>query len=196
MKTKELLLETALDMFSRLGYAGVSVRDLTKAVGLRESALYKHYASKEQLLEAIVDRAADTLRAFQNGIRPDKTAGQTVCALMKGVFNLYVRDPFMNRFRKLMVISQYENPQSRTRYGDMFVEKSISYYRTVFAEVLTRKGLEGYDPESMAIELYAPLYLLMQRYDCETDPAALTRAEALLDARVAAFFERYPFLED
>lgn len=40
MTTKEKIVETALDLFSQRGYDGVSVRDIARAVGIRESSLY------------------------------------------------------------------------------------------------------------------------------------------------------------
>ena len=43
MKTKDKILIEALSLFSVSGFSGVSVRDIAKAVGIRESAIYKHY---------------------------------------------------------------------------------------------------------------------------------------------------------
>ena len=45
MTTKEKITETALDLFSQRGYDGVSVRDIARAVGIRESSIYNHFQS-------------------------------------------------------------------------------------------------------------------------------------------------------
>ena len=55
MKTKDKILIEALSLFSVSGFSGVSVRDIAKAVGIRESAIYKHYKNKQQLF----DRGSD-----------------------------------------------------------------------------------------------------------------------------------------
>ena len=39
MTTKEKILDTALELFSRQGYDGASVRDIARAVGIRESSM-------------------------------------------------------------------------------------------------------------------------------------------------------------
>jgi AcrR family transcriptional regulator len=44
------LLETAVVAFAERGYNGVSVRDLTGAVGIKPGSFYSHYPSKEALL--------------------------------------------------------------------------------------------------------------------------------------------------
>ena len=45
--TKEKILAAALEMFSRNGYAGTNIRELSASLGLVKSGVYKHYASKE-----------------------------------------------------------------------------------------------------------------------------------------------------
>lgn len=60
--TRERLLTAALRLFAERGYADVGVGDVEAAVGLapRRGALYRHFASKEALLEAAVRRYVDT----------------------------------------------------------------------------------------------------------------------------------------
>ncbi|MBE3554734.1 MAG: TetR/AcrR family transcriptional regulator [Thermicanus sp.] len=51
--TKNKILEIADDFFSRKGYTGVSIRDITGEVGIKESSLYKHFKNKEEILQTI-----------------------------------------------------------------------------------------------------------------------------------------------
>ena len=53
--TRARILDAALDLFARHGFAGTSVRQLARAVGLRESSLYNHFASKEAIYHALID---------------------------------------------------------------------------------------------------------------------------------------------
>ena len=52
--TRRRLLEAALVRFAERGYHGVSVRDVTSAVGVKASSLYAHFPSKEHLLAALL----------------------------------------------------------------------------------------------------------------------------------------------
>ena len=52
--TKAKIMSAALDLFSRYGYAGSSIRHIAKEVGIRESAIYNHFESKEAILSEIL----------------------------------------------------------------------------------------------------------------------------------------------
>ncbi|MGH7804281.1 MAG: TetR/AcrR family transcriptional regulator [Candidatus Binatia bacterium] len=60
------LLEAAVLAFAERGYHGVSVRDLTTAIGIQGASFYSHFESKEELLFRIVllvhERYAAALR--------------------------------------------------------------------------------------------------------------------------------------
>ena len=64
MDTKNLILTTALDLFSENGFDGVSVRDIAKQVGVRESALYKHFKNKQEILDKIAEKMSEEVTRF------------------------------------------------------------------------------------------------------------------------------------
>lgn len=61
--TRRELLDAALDLFAERGYHATSMRALAGAVGVRESAIYHHFASKDALLEAVVTEHASARAA-------------------------------------------------------------------------------------------------------------------------------------
>ena len=54
--TKETILAAALEMFSRNGYAGTNIRELTASLGLVKSSMYKHFKSKEEIWNTLLDK--------------------------------------------------------------------------------------------------------------------------------------------
>ena len=54
--TKERILDAALEMFSRNGYAGTNIRELSASLGLVKSGVYKHFESKEAIWNALLDK--------------------------------------------------------------------------------------------------------------------------------------------
>jgi AcrR family transcriptional regulator len=56
---REQILEVAARLLSARGYHGTSKRDIAEATGLLAGSLYAHIASKEDLLDDVVRRAAD-----------------------------------------------------------------------------------------------------------------------------------------
>ncbi|MBR6497363.1 MAG: helix-turn-helix transcriptional regulator, partial [Methanomicrobium sp.] len=57
MSTKDRILDAALTLFSENGYDGTSVEQIADFVGIRAPSLYKHYAGKEEILNALIDTA-------------------------------------------------------------------------------------------------------------------------------------------
>ena len=53
--TKERILEKALEMFSEKGYEGTNIREITAALGLVKSSMYRHFGSKEEIWNALLD---------------------------------------------------------------------------------------------------------------------------------------------
>ena len=54
--TKERILRMALELFAQNGYLGTSMNDIAGQLGFTKAALYKHYASKQEILDKIVER--------------------------------------------------------------------------------------------------------------------------------------------
>ena len=52
--TKTDILNVSLKLFSEHGFHGASIRDIAKEVGKRESAIYNHFKSKEEIFEQII----------------------------------------------------------------------------------------------------------------------------------------------
>lgn len=52
--TKQKIIEESMKLFFVNGFHAVSVRAIADAVGVRNSALYKHFKSKREILEEIV----------------------------------------------------------------------------------------------------------------------------------------------
>src|SRR5215216_2785066 len=48
---REQILDAALRIFSEKGFAGASIRDIAREVGVTEGLLYHYFESKEQLLD-------------------------------------------------------------------------------------------------------------------------------------------------
>ena len=55
----DVILERAIALFWRRGYAGTSLRDLTEATGLSAAALYHRFTDKDGLFVAALTRYAD-----------------------------------------------------------------------------------------------------------------------------------------
>jgi AcrR family transcriptional regulator len=51
--TRKQLLDAAAAVFSELGYAGATTKQIAKAAGVSEGTIYRHYADKRELFGAV-----------------------------------------------------------------------------------------------------------------------------------------------
>src|SRR6516164_1006081 len=74
-QTKERLLEAAAWTFSREGIQGATTRQIAREAGVNEVTLFRHFKSKEQLLEAVLKRGLASEIALMNEHSP----GRRIC---------------------------------------------------------------------------------------------------------------------
>jgi TetR/AcrR family transcriptional regulator len=58
---KTVILEAALELFSRRGFEGVGIQELVDRAGISKPTLYYHFGSKQGLLEALIRRHGEGL---------------------------------------------------------------------------------------------------------------------------------------
>jgi AcrR family transcriptional regulator len=77
-RTAERILDTAERLFAERGYAGTHLRDVAEAAGLRIPSLYNHFAGKDALYAAVLERGiAPVLEALSESIeQPDADRGR------------------------------------------------------------------------------------------------------------------------
>jgi|SRR5215472_2984098 len=60
---RELILSTAAEMFARSGLRATTVREIADAVGVFSGSLYHHFPSKDAILEEVLSRYLEEIRA-------------------------------------------------------------------------------------------------------------------------------------
>jgi AcrR family transcriptional regulator len=68
--TRERIVTEAMRLFAEQGYLGTTVGEIEEAAGLapRAGGLYKHFRSKEEVLEAGIERQVDEIDVIQPAI--------------------------------------------------------------------------------------------------------------------------------
>ncbi|TLF78410.1 TetR/AcrR family transcriptional regulator [Nocardia cyriacigeorgica] len=66
--TKQAIRDAAVELFTSKGFEQTSLREVADAVGITKASLYYHYASKLDLLLAIIDPVIDHMRSVVEDI--------------------------------------------------------------------------------------------------------------------------------
>lgn len=68
-RTRRALLDAALDLVGNSSFGALSLRQLTKAVGIVPTAFYRHFTSLDELGLALVEESFDSLRTVLTDVR-------------------------------------------------------------------------------------------------------------------------------
>lgn len=206
MNTRESILQQALNLFSVKGYDAVSLRDIASQVGIKESSLYNHFQNKRALFDAIVDwcmarnnehfhdahligddRAfsADATAAAMYGAMSEDQFVQTAGQVFEAVF----LDETSVKLRRMLTIEQYRSEDQARLFREISFEESLRFQAQLFRAMMDAGFFIQADPEILALEFYAPVFLIFYKFDGGAEGAS--QAKALFMRHVRHFCRMY-----
>ncbi len=126
LSRKDQILRSAARLFAERGYAATSVRDIAATLDLQGGSLYSHVGSKEELLWAVVERAADRfLTGAERAVSGPNTAADRLRRLVRAHVNLVASDLpaaacYLNEWRFLEPARRAELLRRRDVYEGYF----------------------------------------------------------------------------
>lgn len=194
--TKEKILEEALKLFARSGYMGTSMNDIASQLGVTKAALYKHYSSKQEILDSIVERMnqMDLQRSKEykmpEGEMEEVIEGYKNIALekikqyTKVQFLHWTEEEFSSCFRKMLTLEQYRSPEMAKLYQHYLSEGPLQYMETIFSGIVNNSE----EAKQLAINFYGPIFLLYSIYDGSENKQDVMKQ---LEAHVEGFSKHY-----
>ena len=185
---KEEILIVALHLFARDGYEAVSVSQIAGELDMTKGALYRHYKSKRDIFDCIVQRMEqqDSEQARQNEVPeesiekvPEEYQNVSVedfVGYSKSMFEYWTEDDFASSFRKMLTLEQFRNEEMQNLYQQYLVSGPAEYVKDLF------KNMEIKNPEETAVQFYANMFFYYSMYDGAADKAKVKcQFEQMLD---------------
>lgn len=169
VSTKQRIIETAIDMFSHNGFSAVSVRDITKQVGIKESALYNHYRTKDEMLETIyaIFRSeqqkslppVERLEAILGSVLPEEF-------LLQGFANFKktVSSPLLVKIWRILNIEQFRDNRARSIILQDIYKGTTDFLEAAFRIMIAKQQIKPLNPRMLAFEYQYPIFSVMTEY--------------------------------
>ena len=170
MNNKEKIFLVSIDLFSRYGYDGVSIRQIAGNVGIKESSIYNHYKSKESILDAILDYYIGKMT--ENEIPLSKASENLDVGLeyfYKAGLDLYIaklREEKMMEITRFILIEAYHNEKIRNVLKQDMIEGPVNGWIQLF-DLMKQKNLIVKDCNSKELAesfFYYSLFLLIEHF--------------------------------
>ena len=190
--TKEKILAAALEMFSQKGYEGTNIRELAASLGLVKSGIYKHYESKEDIWNALLDRMiAYYGERFGSPERlpPVPDSLEEFMAMTMRMVNLTIHDERIVMTRKLLTIEQFRDDRARDLATKHFLTGLTEMFTPIFAGMMDKGLIRRDDPAMLAFAYTSPISALIHL--CDREPEKTADATAQIEAFSRHFITIY-----
>ena len=190
--TKERILSAALEMFSQNGYAGTNIRELTASLGLVKSAMYRHFESKEEIWNSLLDEMItyyDERFGSPEHLPPVPESLEDMVKMTMQMADFTVRDEKVVMIRKLLMIEQFRDERARDLATKHFLTGLTEMFTHIFSGMMDNGLLQRDDPEMVAYAYTAPISALIHL--CDREPEKTDEAMAQIEAFSRHFIRVY-----
>jgi len=199
--TKQRILIEALSLFSVKGYELVTVAEIADAVGIKAPSLYKHYRSKQDIFNAIITEMDRRYGEFMSSMQLDgneayrdralyaNVTEDGLVAIAMNLFQYYLHDEYVSRFRKLLTLEQYTNEELSDIYIKRYILDPLDYQEMTFRMLSDAGRLAPENARIMALHFYAPIFLLLAL--CDAHPELEQEATVMKEQHIRQFIQIY-----
>lgn len=190
--TKERILAAALEMFSKNGYAGTNIRELSAALGLVKSGIYKHYESKEAIWNALLNEMIAYYGEHfgsSEHLPPVPDSLEALTQLTMQMVNITVHDEKIIMTRKLLTIEQFRDGRARELATKHFLTGLTEIFTHIFAGMMDKGLILRDDPAMLAFAYTTPISALIHL--CDREPEKTEDATAQIEAFSRHFIAAY-----
>lgn len=137
-ETINQILTVALNLFIQKGYEQTSIQDIINELGgLTKGAIYHHFKSKEEILEAVVDHMFKGVDEMLSGVRDDK--GLNGLEKLRKISRVSLDNPAQDELATVAP-NLLRNPKILAAQIENIIEKAVPVYIQPIIEQGMRDG--------------------------------------------------------
>jgi AcrR family transcriptional regulator len=192
-RTRQAILDAALHVFAEKGYFGSSLRDIATEVGVRESALYNYFPSKEALFEALIFAEEQSKAERLSAAIADPITDVRVTLTRLAVLTLeHFVTPHQQQLFRILISDGIR--LARDGRINLFERMSGSCGSQARLHELMRQlvddgWLRAADPQLLAVEFMGPLLLWRHLHAIGSNLSLIGQLQAFARSHVAQFLQ-------
>lgn len=154
--TRDKILSCALDLFAQNGFSATSIRQIAKAVGIRESSIYNHFSSKDEILASVFSGHGF---GFVKNILEKKYLDREIdnphsllTEILNDIMNRWTL-PEDRQFVKVLLMEMYRTETARDSYIKD-IDTSRTFLIQLFKKMIKQNMIKRKDPWILANEFF------------------------------------------
>jgi AcrR family transcriptional regulator len=192
--TKEKIFDAAVDLFAEKGYDRVSIRDIGRAVGITEAAVYRHYSSKDDILKAI-------FTYIESRIYPQAAEGSVdalvealpLQQILESTPRFMMADRYLAKITRIMLIEMYHNEKIGNYVRRELLERPVDETEALFRKLMEKGKVKPCDPRMLST-LYISLlvYWYFEAFILDySEPMNFERSGEIVNGRIRSFVDMF-----
>jgi len=166
--TKERIFEVSLELFAAKGFDAVSVREIGRNVGIRESSIYNHYPSKNAILDDIFQYFEKELIKMRplEARNPEKINELTPDVFRERVnrtLNI-LKTPKMAKIFQISSSEQFRDERAKKIILHTLIKEPQQFTEKVLEKMVENKTIKPVNPKILSVEFQYPLFSLFLEY--------------------------------
>jgi len=166
--TKDVIEQVALDLFSKKGYKAVSIRDICKGVGIKESSIYYHFKNKQAIMDSLlekIDLLIESMKTKFNStfMQISDVPEVAMCEVAVGLLTNYLLNPYVYQMIAVLTIERMSDDSASKNYQRIVFELPLQQQEQIFAQMILKGFVKENTPTVLAQEYYAVVYFAFQK---------------------------------
>lgn len=166
--TKEFIEEAALELFSKKGYQAVSIRDICKVVGIKESTIYYHFANKQAIMDSLLEKVDQMMLVMKSQFNQAfeqvcEVPVEAMCEVAVSFLCNYLLNPFVYKIISVLTIERMHHATAQENYQRIVFEVPLRHQAAVFEQMIARGYIKKNAADVLAEEYYSIVYFSFQK---------------------------------
>jgi AcrR family transcriptional regulator len=135
-KTKEIILDTSLELFNSFGLSKVTLRTIANKMGISQGNLNYHFKKREDIIEALYFQLVQNIDSSMSDMQQSKNPFQLLVSISQTIMsNFYEYRFFLLDFVQII----RENKKIRKHYAELTIQREQQF--SMLFNVLIENGL-------------------------------------------------------
>ena len=149
---KEKIINVSLRLFAINGYDPVSMKDISKAAGVTQGAIYNYFSGKNELMESAMSRFEQEYMCYFDWLIKANEKAETLEEVMDNMFVelLKVRDLSIYHGISLLLKEQFTNETARKRLLKLIYVDSTNWMQADLDRLMTKGVIPRGDSRTIA----------------------------------------------
>ena len=197
--TKDKILTVALDMFSTRGYSSVSIRDISKAIGIKESSIYYHFKNKQDIFEHLLCIVQGLIESMKDSFNKALSVANEISqqAFVKvgiSCVENFLLSEKVYSIINMLSIEKSTNAEAADYYVKFLFDIPLEHHQQVYTILKQKCMISNYEPDKLASEYQSIILFVFFKYfpaKAYITDENLQKARSELSEMLTRFYSRY-----